>query len=461
MGLCCARVKPVDAQPPNDVPEDIASDFASLTIPDDCKPADPRPTEAPPTERLPAMDLLRGIAILGILPANIPFFSGTVGIFSFHRRPESVFDQAGMALTVFFVFGKFVTLLSILFGAGLALQAWKARAENRPFAGYYVRRMTILFFIGMAHGLFLWFGDILSSYAVVALLALIFTRFSQRLVLWTAAGCLIVVATWMLIGSGVTLATGTGLISAFEPPVTEPPDEVGQWFADLGRWWESQTADENQTRIWREGSFAEMAFNRAVYLGKYFLEFWLVVCWYLLGCFLIGVYLMRRGVFHDFETQRRFVRGLTIASLIIGGAFQALAMVFYLEWPESELHFLLPYTLGGLPMALGYLGLGLFWSHSGMLPTVQHALQATGRMALSNYILQSILCNLVYYRWGLTKYGDMGHAANLGVVALIWSIEIGFSVVWMRFFQIGPLEWAWRSLAERHARPIWRPAVIS
>lgn len=412
----------------------------------------------PPGERLAAMDLLRGIAILGILPANVPFFSGTVATFTFHQRPESDLDHIGMALTVFFVLGKFVTLLSILFGAGLALQVWKARSENRPFVGYYVRRMTILFLIGLAHGLFLWFGDILSSYAIVALLALIFTRFSQRLVLWTAAGCLVVVATCLLIiGSGAVIG-GAGLVPTFETSSAQPTDAVSEFFADLGRWWESHIAEENQTRIWREGTFGEMAFNRAVYLGRYVFEFALVIGWFLLACFLLGVYLLRRGIFHDFETQRPFIRQMTIIGLIVGTALQAMAVGLYLLVPESGLHFLLPYTLGALPMSLAYLGLVLFWSHSGFLPTLQQWLQATGRMALTNYILQSVLCNLIYYRWGLALYGDAGHAVNLGVVALIWMVEILFSVAWLAYFQIGPLEWMWRSLAEGRVKPIWRNA---
>jgi uncharacterized protein len=420
--------------------------------------APPSPVDVPPSERLPAMDLLRGIAILGILPANIPFFSGTVGTFTFFQRPESPLDHVGMALTVFFVLGKFVTLLSILFGAGLALQVWKARSENRPFVGYYIRRMTILFLIGLAHGLFLWFGDILSSYALVALLTLIFTRFSQRLILWTAAGCLVVVATWLAIIGSVTLMSGSGLMPTFEPAVEQPTDSVGRFFENLGRWWESHIVEENQQRIWRDGSFWEMALNRAVYLGRYVLEFWLVIGWFLLACFLIGVYLLRRGVFHDFETQRTFVRRLTIVSLIVGVILQATATGLFLFWPESDLHFRVPYTLGGLPMALAYLGLVLYWSHSGYLPNLQQWLQATGRMALSNYILQSILCNLIYYRWGLALYGQLGHATNLGVVAAIWLVEILFSVGWLAYFQTGPLEWMWRSLAEGRVRPLWRTA---
>ncbi|OAI48014.1 hypothetical protein AYO44_08130 [Planctomycetaceae bacterium SCGC AG-212-F19] len=419
---------------------------------------------APPAQRLPALDLLRGIAILGILPANIPFFSGTISIFTMQSMPETGADRAALFLTIVLVFGKFVTLLSILFGAGLALQVWKARTEGQPFAGYYVRRMLILFIIGVAHGLFLWFGDILSSYAIVALLALLFTRFSQRLVLFTAAGCLLVVGTWLVLALGVTLTTGAGLADLMPHPEVPPaakesPDPAERMWADLGHCWQDHVTPENQARIWRESSFWEMAFNRAVYLMQYIPQFWVALVWYLLACFLIGVYLLRREVFHDLEANRSFVRKLIGVGLLIGVPLQLIAGGFYLIWPGSGFHFTLPYTLGALPLALAYLGFGVLWSASGRLAWLQAALQDVGRTALSNYILQSILCNLIYYRWGLVLYGELGHAANLGVVAGVWLVEILLSVLWLRFFAMGPVEWLWRSLAEGRRQPMFRAAA--
>jgi uncharacterized protein len=418
-------------------------------------PESPSALEAPPAERLPSLDLLRGIAILGILPANVPLFAGTIGVFAAQPiGPTSPADHAAMSVTVFAVFGKFVTLLAMLFGAGLALQVWKADQEGRPFAAQYIRRMAILFLIGLVHGLLLWFGDILSSYAIVALLGLIFARFSPRLVLWTAVGCLLVVATWLTIMVGATMLTGTGLADTFS--ATGGSDEAGEFLADLGRKWQQHIRPDNQARIWREGSFGEMVLNRAIYLAVYIFEFWLVVVWFLLGCFLIGIYLLRRGVFHQFESQRPFVRKMVIAGLLVGVPLQLIAAGAYLVWPESGLHLVLPYTIGGLPLALAYLGLGLYWSHSGKLAGCQHAIQAVGRTALSNYLFQSVLCNLIYYRWGLALYGQQGHAANLAIIVGVWLVEIGLSVLWLRYFPIGPIEWLWRSLAEGRARPLRR-----
>src|SRR5438876_3704059 len=124
----------------------------------------------PTEERLPSLDLLRGLAILAILPANIPWFLGPSSMGEGPRAGiDSWADRAAVAWTMFFVDGKFITMLAILFGAGLALQMNRAKAAGRPFARYYIWRQALLFFLGLAHCLLLWFGDILSSYAIVGL----------------------------------------------------------------------------------------------------------------------------------------------------------------------------------------------------------------------------------------------------------------------------------------------------
>src|SRR5262249_48211491 len=150
---------------------DEFSDMAvdALTAITDIAPA-PKPA---PGERLPSLDLARGIAVLAILAVNIQMFGGVIDPMGGPPRIGASFlDHAVRVLTLFFCEGKFITMLSILFGAGLGLQMWRAKAQDKPFVGYYLRRMAILFAIGVAHCLFLWFGDILTSYAIVAVGAL-------------------------------------------------------------------------------------------------------------------------------------------------------------------------------------------------------------------------------------------------------------------------------------------------
>ena len=114
--------------------------------------------------------------------------------------------------------------------------------------------------------------------------------------------------------------------------------------------------------------------------------------------------------------------------------------------------------MGALPLTLAYLGLVLFWSRSGYLQWLQQRLRAVGRLALSNYLLHSVLLGWIFYGYGLGLYTQVGRAAALGIVLAIWILQLGLSPVWLRYFQMGPVEWLWRSLADRRRRPFLRQA---
>src|SRR5262249_13846969 len=151
------------------------------------------------------------------------------------------------------------------------------------------------------------------------------------------------------------------------------------------------------------------------YLFSYTFMFWGMFAWYLLACFLIGVLLVRHGVFHDFMAHRGEVKWGIVLGLAIGLPVQLLGLVIYYIRPDGVLSGLIA-TMGALPLSLAYLGLILFWSHSGIALWLQNILQAVGRTALSNYILQSILCGIVYYSYGFGLFGKLGHATNFGIV---------------------------------------------
>jgi uncharacterized protein len=403
---------------------------------------------APPAERLPALDLARGIAVMAILPVNIAMFAGVLDPMGGPPRvPASWLDHIVQVVTLVFFEGKFITLLSILFGAGLALQIWRAKASGKPFVGYYLRRMAILFAIGLAHCLFLWFGDILTSYAIVAVGALFVSMLPERGMLAIGAGCLF----WFAVCS-VLLA----LLMTLQPgPPAQPPAPAPLVFtADgLGKWFEWFLSAENQTRVYRDGPIWEMMFSRACFLFFYIFMFWLFLAWYLLSCFLIGIWLSRRGVFSDVAVHRTPILWGIAVCIAVGLPIQLASAIAYAFRPDSQLPGFIAMT-GALPTSLAYLGLILLWSESGFAGWLRTSLQAVGRTALSNYLLQSVLCNLIFYCSGLRLYGQVGHAGAFGIVLLIWLTEIAVSVLWSRWFQMGPVEWAWRSLAEGRARPL-------
>lgn len=428
------------------------------------------PVEIPARqERLPALDLLRGIAILAILPANIPWFLGPStmgegprwGVFSWA-------DHGAVALTLFFVDGKFVTLLSVLFGAGLAVQLSRSKAAGRPFAGYYIWRQVLLFFIGLAHALLLWFGDILSSYAVVGLGGLLLSRFAQRGLLWFMTGFLVWSYGFMITMTVLLPVVGEDAfhmgpssesvaVAPDKESIETVPAAPSSLETDLLQRLQGYTRDAKQLEIYRGQDFGQMVLHRVVNLAIFIMAFWLNLAWYLLACFLLGIYLVRRNIFHDVEGHRGFLRKLIGFGLVVGCSLHVLAVVVYAWNPKGMLFGAFSFV-GALPLSLAYLGLVLFWARSGRTEWLQSRLRAVGRLALSNYLLHSVLLGFIFYGYGLARFGYVGRAAALAIVLAIWVLQLSLSPLWLRYFQIGPAEWLWRSLADRRWRPFLRRA---
>jgi uncharacterized protein len=428
-------------------------DAESFDVPE-VLPAEPAPRRD--GERLPVLDLLRGIAILGILPANIPIY-GLFTAWGGSPAESGIVtwaDRAATALTHVFIDGKMITLLSILFGVGLAIQAERARAANRPFVEYYLRRLALLFAIGLAHALLLWFGDILTSYAIVGVGALFLGMLGRRGLRWAIAACFtwaygfvfaVVLLGWAL-GADEHKTTASGSPArAAESKEEEPGEAVGQAI-------EKYFSEANITRIYREGPYWEIVVNRLVCLAFTAVVFWLVMGWYLLGCFLVGISLLRRGLFHDVSRHRRLLYGFLAAGLLVGLPLEVLYAVAEARAPNSLLPTLY-WCSGALLMALGYLALFALWGQSGRVEWLQRRFRAVGRMALTNYLLQSVICTTLFYSYGFALFGRFGRAELLLVVAAVWLCELIWSPIWMRYFRMGPVEWVWRSLAEGRRKP--------
>src|SRR5262249_41047630 len=157
------------------------------------------PVSLLPEDRIPELDLIRGVTILGILLVNVRFFMSPSAGWDLQIPRTWWGDHAVMALLTFLVDGKMMSQLAVLFGVGLAIQADRARAAGRPFTGYYLRRQFLLLLIGLAHGFLLWYGDILSSYALVAMLALVLSWLSLRGIFWWSVGLFAWFYFWMLL----------------------------------------------------------------------------------------------------------------------------------------------------------------------------------------------------------------------------------------------------------------------
>jgi uncharacterized protein len=425
----------------------------------------------PPTdgdERIPSLDLVRGVAILGILLANIPSFSHPTDLLGSRDGEGTLSDRLVVGLTLFVIDNKFITLFSILFGAGLALQADRAQAAGRPFTGYYIGRLGLLFLIGLAHALLLWFGDILTSYAIVGLFALFLGRLSPRGVFRSMIVCFTWSYVFLLLLSVAIPLAGEAEMRAWieekrDPEVkkqaealTQPvPFDLSDPTTGSVQSLDLYFSAKNQELIYQRGTFADMVVNRAVSLFLFACEFWPAIGWYLLGCFLLGAQLLRRGLFQDPDRHRGFIRRLILFGLGWGIPCHVAAVLVY--WRDPDGAFSWFFNLwGALAQALGYLGLLLLWSQSGRDQWLQRRLRAVGRMALTNYLMQSLLCSFVFYSYGLALYGQVSRTQALVVVAGIWLLQLALSPVWLHFFHMGPVEWMWRCLAKGKWRPLLR-----
>jgi uncharacterized protein len=166
---------------------------------------------------------------------------------------------------------------------------------------------------------------------------------------------------------------------------------------------------------------------------------------------------VRFRLFEDPQRQRWWIARLLGFGLGGGVLFHAVAVVAFLQ--GNIILTGLCHSLGALPMALGYLGLVLAWAQSGPGAWLQARLREVGRLALSNYLLQSVICAFLFYRYGLRLYGQIDAMTMVGIMLGIWVVEVALTHAWLRFYRMGPVEWAWRSLAEGRRLPLRRVEV--
>jgi uncharacterized protein len=393
-----------------------------------------------PQERIQAMDVLRGFALLGILLMNIEALVGPLnGALTGVDPALTGADRAADTLVYLFVQGKFYPLFSLLFGMGFAVMLARAESAERPFFMTYLCRVLALLVIGLAHALLVWPGDILVSYALVAVVLLLFFRRTptSRLPKWGIA--------FILLPSVVIWGLGA-LVSV----VQMVPEAASQMDAQVAEQREQMAAVlEAQRQAYGSGSFAEATAQRLADLKMMmgFLVFWGPQ---LLGLFLLGAWFVRSGAIARPHEHARFYRRLRLVALPVG---LAMVVVSYLMAPTSDMVTMNLktatamglFTLGGTLMALGYLA----WIVAGVGsvrwgPLLGH-LAPAGRMALSNYLLQSLVCTAIFYGYGLGYFEQLPRAWQVPFVLGLFLGQVALSRAWLSVFRMGPMEWLWRT----------------
>ncbi len=433
--------------------------------------AEPAPEAAPKLapvtagERYEAVDVLRGFAVLGILVMNIyafampfpayanPYLWGGSGIhFATWVMTHLLFDQ------------KFMAIFAMLFGAGLVLMAERAEARGRGrFAGVYYRRMGWLVLIGAVHGYLIWFGDILVNYACCGLLLYPLRRLRPRTLIAIAV-VLLLVALPINLGLGRYMAglkaDGEALearLAAGETLSEEEQELYEGWQQMRPMAFPTPEVVQEQIEIHR-GGYA-LIFRERVPLTLALQTFLLLTfgLWRMGGLMVLGMALAKLGVLRAGRSTG-FYRRLAAFGYGIG-----LPIVAWSAYDLTSHRFDPLYVmrggiftnyLGSIAVALGHVGLVMLVAKSGVLAALRARLAAVGRMALTNYLMHSILLTTVFYGYGLGLYGHVERFYQMGFVAAVWLAQLAWSPWWLARYRFGPCEWLWRSLTYWRRQPL-------
>jgi uncharacterized protein len=391
-------------------------------------------------ERIEVLDVLRGLAVCGILIGNMQWFSGYGMMPPTVARQSPFADQATHFLVHFFVEGKFYSIFSFLFGFGFALQIARAEERGDSRASLFKRRLFWLLVIGLLHAYLLWSGDILSIYALMGFVLILFRRKTDGALLkWAVALLAVPILTYILLYI---------LFVALVPPGAVAKLDAAQ----IAFWHESV---QNVPR----SSYLQIitGYNRNMIVGRYaslILEMRLPK---LLAMFLLGSYAYRRGFFQNLSSHQPFIRRVLIYGLILGvvgnvafAAFAGAEAVF----PPSPAGIagVISYAFGVPALALFFIALvATLWQRapSSNGRRLLAWLAPVGRMALTNYLLQTVICVFIFYGYGFGQFGRFGARAATLIALAIFLFQIFVSALWLKYFAYGPLEWIWRQLTYR------------
>ena len=400
-----------------------------------------------PHERLSTLDVLRGFALLGIFLMNVEYFTRPLSeMGSGVDAGQAPLDYALSWLIYVFVQGKFWILFALLFGMGFALIGERARAASRDFRALYLRRSLTLLGIGLAHALLVWGGDILVSYAVGALVLLWFRDQSpQRQCFWGVA--LYGGAVLMLLGlSGLLLLAqmaGPELVDAAQANA-----EQAQRAAEIAAYSQGTWGDAVRTRV----DYFVMHLGDLVVFEVF-----------AVGIFLIGAWLLRSGAIADPAPHEVLLRRLRHWALPAGLvlALASAAITVRMDWHHDAARSMLAVALmfAASPLlSLGYLALIV-----AALQTRARRwlllLAPAGRMALTNYLLQSLLGTWVFYGHGLGLWGQVARRWQVLGVVMVFALQVIGSRWWLQRFQYGPVEWFWRACTYGRLPPMRHAAA--
>jgi uncharacterized protein len=381
-------------------------------------------------ERIDAIDVLRGLALFGVLAINIVtvFRVSIFAQFLPNAEPMGPLDRAVSAVLTVAVDFKALALFSLLFGVGLAIQFERLAGDARRTI-LLVRRLGVLLAIGLVHLYLIWNGDILVEYALAGCVVLPFL-YGPR---------------WLVAGAALLLLV-LYVMMPLLPPVVALPGAAGM-----------AALVEDATWAYGTGGFFDVLAFRIREIPAVF-PLHVVVFPRTVALFLVGAFVWRSGVLRHPKANRLLLFGIAGVGILLGGGLDLAAAGRELfGWPSLGRGRFPAERLGAIVLALGY---GAMVIAVMTVPGGRRMLAwaaPLGRMAFTNYLAQSVICGWIFYGYGLGQFGRLGAAATLAIGVLIYVAQVMFSAWWLRRYRFGPVEWLWRSLMYGVRQPMSKP----
>ncbi|MEO1021884.1 MAG: DUF418 domain-containing protein [Bacteroidota bacterium] len=394
-------------------------------------------------ERIQSLDILRGIAILGILIMNIQGFAMPGAAY---LNPTAFGDLTGVNYWVWmishvFADQKFMTIFSILFGAGVVLVTQKAEQREGKSAGLHYKRTFWLLIIGLLHAHLIWYGDILVAYALCAFIVFLFRKLSARKLF-------IFGLTWISVHTLIYLFFGYSL-------QLMPAEALEELRTSI---WNPGVVATNEEISAVTGSLPEqITHNSEAALTMQTMVFATVMFWRAGGLMLVGMALYKWGVLSASRSAAFYKRGMIL------GFLTGLPIIIWGVVQHAEADWAFEYSMfggsqfnyyGSLGVSFAYICAIMLFAKSRGFQKLKERFAAIGQMALTNYIMQSVIGVFLFYGVGFGLFAQFERYEQVFVVFGIWVLQFLWSKHWLTRFRFGPLEWVWRSLTYWKFQPM-------
>ncbi len=392
-------------------------------------------------ERINEIDMIRGVALFGILMVNMAFFKSPFFDLRLPSNyPEGIEKTSAYFIQLFFT-GNFYAIFSFLFGLGFFIFMDRTMQKGMELKPLYRRRLFALMFFGLLHITLFWSGDILFNYALVGFILMAFRNKSLQAIKKWIIGLFIISFILNMI---MTMFKGIGEIIGDEKYYAMVDKMLGEAIYKYS-----------------EAGFVELLLYRLVNETPYMLIgviFWIPQ---VLAFFLCGLYVGKKGIFNDISSHIPLFKKIRFWGFLVGGLFLILLVLFDSGTITTN-------ALVNLSMLSGINYLASLFLFPAYVSTIVLAAQnatwnkilspvaAAGKMALTNYLSQTIICVIIFYSFGFGFYGKLTIFHGIILTAAIFLLQVFWSNMWMKKFRFGPMEWIWRLFTYKKRFPIAR-----